>query len=91
MTNNTFLSSEGFLAQRPSPPPPLMIINFNSQFDETEVVNNFDIATLRIYIENYIGWVKDWQMLRKSCAKFQEKKTTLNCNYETSNDDLRMC
>ena len=42
--------------------PPM---KFNSQFDETEIVNNFDIATLRIYIENFIGRVRDWQILNK--------------------------
>ena len=40
--------------------PPM---KFNSQFDETEIVKNFDIATLRIDIENYIGRVRDWQIL----------------------------
>lgn len=40
-------------------------MKFNSQFDETEIANNFDIATLRIYIENYIGRVRDWQILNK--------------------------
>ena len=37
----------GLLYNRPPPP-----MKFNSQFDETEIVKNFDIATLRIYIEN---------------------------------------
>lgn len=40
--------------------PPM---KFNSQFDETEIVKNFDISTLRIYIENYIGRARDWQIL----------------------------
>ena len=40
-------------------------MKFNSQFDETEIANNFDIATLRIYIENYFGRVRDWQILNK--------------------------
>lgn len=43
--------------------PPM---KFAHQFYKTEVVKNFDIATFRIYIENYIGRVRDWQILNKT-------------------------
>ena len=43
--------------------PPMKV---SHQFDETEVVKNFDIATLRLYIENYIGRIRDWQILSKT-------------------------
>ena len=50
---------KGLLHNRPP-------MKFSHQFDETEVVKNFDIATLRIYIENYIGRIRDWQILSKT-------------------------
>ena len=40
--------------------PPL---KYNAQYDETEISRNFDIATLRIYNENYIGKIRDWAIL----------------------------
>ena len=36
-------------------------MKFKSEFDETEIVKNFDIATLR----NYIGRIRDWQILNR--------------------------
>lgn len=44
-------------------PPPL---KFNAQYDETDISKNFDIATLRIYNENYIGRMRDWEIMN-SC------------------------
>lgn len=41
-------------------------MKFSNQFDLTELVKNFDIATLRIYIGNYIGRIRDWQILSKT-------------------------
>ena len=41
-------------------------MKFSHQFDETKVVQNFDIATLRIYTENYIGRIRDWQIVSKT-------------------------
>ena len=40
--------------------PPL---KYNPQYDETEISKNFDIATLRIYNENYIGRMRDWAII----------------------------
>ena len=40
-------------------------MKFKSQFDETEIVKNFDIAALRLYSENYIGRVRDWEILNR--------------------------
>ena len=40
--------------------PPL---KYNAQYDETEISRNFDIATLRIYNESYIGKIRDWAIL----------------------------
>lgn len=41
-------------------------MKLSNQFDETELVKNFDIATLRIYIENYIGRIRNWHILNKT-------------------------
>jgi len=40
--------------------PPL---KYNPQYDETEISKNFDIVTLRIYNENYIGRMRDWAII----------------------------
>lgn len=37
--------------------PPL---KYNAQYDESDISRNFDVATLRIYNENYIGRMRDW-------------------------------
>ena len=50
---------KGLLHNRPP-------MKFSHQFDETEVVKNFNIATLRIYIKNYIGRIRHWQILSKT-------------------------
>ena len=43
--------------------PPL---KFDAQYDESEISKNFDIATLRIYNENYIGRMRDWAIINAS-------------------------
>lgn len=48
--------SKGILHNRPP-------LKFSEQYEETEISNNFDIATLRIYNENYIGRMRDWTIL----------------------------
>lgn len=48
-----FCYERGFLYNR-------FFMKFNLQFDEIEIVKNFDIVIFRIYIENYIGRVRDW-------------------------------
>ena len=40
--------------------PPL---KFDAQYDESEISKSFDIATLRIYNENYIGRMRDWAII----------------------------
>ena len=40
--------------------PPL---KFDSQYEETDISKHFDIATLRIYNENYIGRMRDWAIM----------------------------
>lgn len=41
-------------------------IKFDAHYDETDISKNFDIATLRIYNENYIGSMRDWEIMN-SC------------------------
>ena len=35
-------------------------VKYIVQYDESEISENFDVATLRIYSENYIGRMRDW-------------------------------
>jgi len=44
--------SIGILHNRP-------LLKFSEQYEETEISNNFDIATLRIYNDNYIARIRD--------------------------------
>lgn len=43
--------------------PPMKL---NDQYEQSEISANFDIATLRVYNENYIGRMRDWSILN-SC------------------------
>ena len=43
--------------------PPM---KFSDQYEPSEISANFDIATLRVYNENYIGRMRDWAILN-SC------------------------
>ena len=40
--------------------PPM---KFEAQYEETDIAKNFDVATLRIYNENYIRRMRDWSIL----------------------------
>ena len=40
--------------------PPL---KYTPQYEESDISANFDIATLRIYNENYIGRMRDWAIM----------------------------
>ena len=40
--------------------PPL---KFDSRYEQTDISKNFDIATLRICNENFIGRKRDWTIL----------------------------
>ena len=35
---------------------------FDAQYEESDKSENFDVATLRIYNENYIGRMRDWSI-----------------------------
>ena len=50
---------KGILHNRPP-------MKFDLQYEQTDISRNFDIATLRIYNENYIGRIRDWTILN-SC------------------------
>lgn len=65
--------SKGLLHNR----PPMKI---NSQYDESEVSKNFDIATLRIYNENFIGRIRDWSILNACWPK--NRFDLLGCTYK---------
>ena len=61
LTDNSFnisdlCHSKGILHNRP-------LLKFSEQYEATEISNNFDITTLRIYNENYIGRMRDWIIL----------------------------
>lgn len=43
--------------------PPMKL---DSQYEQAEISENFDVATLRIYNENFIGRMRDWTILN-SC------------------------
>ena len=38
-------------------------LKFDAQYDESEISENFDIATIRTYNENYIGSMRDWAII----------------------------
>lgn len=43
--------------------PPMKL---DTQYEQSEISENFDVATLRIYNENFIGRMRDWTILN-SC------------------------
>lgn len=48
-------------------------IKFDAQYDETDISKNFDIATLRIYNENYIGRMRDWEIMNHDMLCYVHK------------------
>ena len=54
--------SKGLLHDRPP-------LKYDSQYEESEISKNFDVATLGIYNENYIGRMRDWSILRACWPK----------------------
>ena len=44
-------------------------MKFDAQYEETDIATNFDVATLRIYNENYIGRMRDWSILNTCWPK----------------------
>ena len=57
--------------------PPM---KFEAQFEETDIAKNFDVATLRIYNENYIGRMQDWSILNACWPK--NRIDILGCVYK---------
>ena len=57
--------------------PPL---KFDAQYEESDISKNFDVATLRIYNENYIGKMKDWSILSTCWPK--SRCDILGCVYK---------
>lgn len=54
--------SEGLLHNRPP-------LKFDAQYEESDISKNFDVATPRIYNENYIGRMRDWSILNACWPK----------------------
>lgn len=48
--------------------PPM---KFDAQYEESDISKNFDVATLRIYNDNYIGRMRDWSILNACWPKNQ--------------------
>ena len=44
-------------------------MKFEAQYEETDIAKNFDVATLVIYNENYIGRMRDWSILNACWSK----------------------
>ena len=65
--------SKGLLHNRPP-------LKFDAQYEESDISKNFDVATLRIYNENYIGRMKDWSILRACWPK--SRCDILGCVYK---------
>ncbi|KAL9970420.1 hypothetical protein ACROYT_G022795 [Oculina patagonica] len=57
--------------------PPM---KFDAQYEETDIAKNFDVATLRIYNENYIGRMRDWSILNACWPK--NRCDILGCVYK---------
>ena len=57
--------------------PPM---KFEAQFEETDIAKKFDVATLRIYNENYIGRMRDWSILNTCWPK--NRIDILRCVYK---------
>ena len=57
--------------------PPM---KFEAQYEETDIAKNFDVATLRIYNENYIGRMRDWSILNACWPK--NRIDILGCVYK---------
>lgn len=57
--------------------PPM---KFCVQYEESDISKNFDVATLRIYNENYIGRMRDWSILNACWPK--NRCDILGCVYK---------
>ena len=54
--------SKGLLHNRPP-------LKFDTQYEESDISNNSDVATLRIHNENFIGRMGDWSILNACWPK----------------------
>ena len=57
--------------------PPM---KFEAQYEETDIAKNFDVATLQIYNENYIGRMRDWSIVNSCWPK--NRIDILGCVYK---------
>ena len=55
-------------------------IKFNDQFSHVEAADNFDIASLRIHVERFIGRVREWGILNKIYPI--QRMDLLNCTWK---------
>ena len=53
---------------------------FSEQFTQVEAADNFDIASLRIHVERYIGRVREWGILNKIWSV--QRMDLLNCTWK---------
>ena len=44
-------------------------MKFDTQYEESDISKSFDVATLRIYNENYIRRMRDWSILNPCWPK----------------------
>ena len=51
-----YCASKGIFHNRPA-------MKFNVQFDQVDIADNFNIASLKIHVKRYIGRVRDWSIL----------------------------
>ena len=65
--------SKGIFHNRPA-------MKFNDQFEQVDIADNFDIASLRIHVERYIGRVRDWSILNRVWPV--QRMDLLNCTWK---------
>ena len=68
-----YCASKGIFHNRPA-------MKFNDQFEQVDIADNFDIASLRIHVERYIGRVRDWSIL--NCVWPVQRMDLLNCTWK---------
>ena len=66
--------------------PPIKI---NDQFSHVEAADNFDIASLRIHVERFIGRVRDWGILNKIWPI--QRMDLLNCTWKVRSHIVNLC
>ena len=68
-----YCASKGIFHNRPA-------MKFNDQFEQVDIADNFDIASLRIDVEQYIGRVRDWSILNRVWPV--PRMDLLNCTWK---------